>query len=211
GFGFRGNRVFESVAPFSGGEKARLSLALVAFRRPNLLLLDEPTNHLDLEMRQALAVALQDYDGAVVLVAHDRHLLRAVADELILVDAGRATPFDGDLEDYARWFLTSAAAVEEPEVAAKPLAEQKKQRKREEAERRNRLSPLRAEVARCEARITKLERRRQEIEAQLASPELYVEQSKHQLQELLKTQTQLRRDLNASEEAWLAATERLDA
>jgi ATP-binding cassette, subfamily F, member 3 len=210
GFGFSGDRVFEPVGPFSGGEKARLVLALVSFRRPNLLLLDEPTNHLDLEMRQALAVALQDYDGAVVLVAHDRHLLRAVADELILVDAGRAAPFDGDLEDYARWFLTSAAA-EQAAVETKPLAEQKKQRKREEAERRNRLSPLRAEVARCEARIAELERRREEIEAQLASPDIYSEQARRQLQELLKAQTQLRRDLNASEEAWLAATERLDA
>src|SRR5678815_200833 len=146
GFGFSGDRVFEPVGPFSGGEKARLVLALVSFRRPNLLLLDEPTNHLDLEMRQALAVALQDYDGAVVLVAHDRHLLRAVADELILVDAGRATPFDGDLEDYARWFLTSAAPAQEQETVAQPTpeqtSEQKKQRKREEAERRNRLSPL---------------------------------------------------------------------
>ena len=119
GFGFSGDRVFEPVGPFSGGEKARLVLALVSFRRPNLLLLDEPTNHLDLEMRQALAVALQDYEGAVVLVAHDRHLLRAVADELLLVDAGRAAPFDGDLEDYARWFLTSAAPGQEAETAAK--------------------------------------------------------------------------------------------
>ena len=117
GFGFSGDRVFEPVGPFSGGEKARLVLALVSFRRPNLLLLDEPTNHLDLEMRQALAVALQDYEGAVVLVAHDRHLLRAVADELILVDAGRAAPFDGDLEDYARWFITSAAPTRAEETA----------------------------------------------------------------------------------------------
>jgi ATP-binding cassette, subfamily F, member 3 len=211
GFGFSGDRVFEPVGPFSGGEKARLVLALVSFRRPNLLLLDEPTNHLDLEMRQALAVALQDYEGAVVLVAHDRHLLRAVADELILVDGGRATPFDGDLEDYARWFLTSAAPAQDEEVAAKPGAEQKKQRKREEAERRNRLSPLRAEVARCETRIAELERQRQEIEAQLATPEIYGEQARQRLQELLKAQTQMWRDLNASEEAWLAATERLDA
>ena len=215
GFGFSGDRVFAPVGPFSGGEKARLVLALVSFRRPNLLLLDEPTNHLDLEMRQALAVALQDYDGAVVLVAHDRHLLRAVADELVLVDAGRATPFDGDLEDYARWFLTSAAQSQEQETAARPASEQtseqKKQRKREEAERRNRLSPLRADVARCEARIAELEHRRQEIEAELANPNLYAEQAKQRLQELLKTQTQLRRDLQAAEEAWLAASERLDA
>jgi ATP-binding cassette subfamily F protein 3 len=210
GFGFSGDRVFEPVGPFSGGEKARLVLALVSFRRPNLLLLDEPTNHLDLEMRQALAVALQDYDGAVVLVAHDRHLLRAVADELILVDAGRVSPFDGDLEDYARWFLTSAAPAQETELAPKAGAEQKKQRKRAEAERRNRLSPLRAEVARCESHIAELERRRQEIEAQLAMPDIYGEQEKPRLQELLKAQTELRRDLHASEEAWLAATEKLD-
>jgi ATP-binding cassette, subfamily F, member 3 len=210
-FGFSGERVFEPVGPFSGGEKARLVLALVSFRRPNLLLLDEPTNHLDLEMRQSLAVALQDYEGAVVLVAHDRHLLRAVADELILVDSGRATPFDGDLEDYARWFLTSASPAQEAEVVAKPGAEEKKQRKREEAERRNRLSPLRAELARCETRLAELERKRQEIEAQLATPDIYGAQAKRQLQELLQAQTQLRRDLNACEEAWLAATERLDA
>jgi ATP-binding cassette subfamily F protein 3 len=211
GFGFSGDRVFEPVGPFSGGEKARLVLALISFRRPNLLLLDEPTNHLDLEMRQALAVALQDYEGAVVLVAHDRHLLRAVADELILVDGGHAQQFDGDLEDYARWFLTSAAPAQEAEVAAKPGAEDKKQRKREEAERRNRLSPLRAEVARYEARIAELERHRQDIETQLATPDIYGEHAKQRLQELLKAQTQLRRDLHASEEAWIAATERLDA
>ena len=131
--------------------------------------------------------------------------------DLILVDGGRATPFDGDLEDYARWFLTSAAPAQDEEVAAKPGAEQKKQRKREEAERRNRLSPLRAEVARCETRIAELERQRQEIEAKLATPEIYGEQARQRLQELLKAQTQVRRDLNASEEAWLAATERLDA
>src|SRR5688572_1705114 len=219
GFGFSGDRVFEPVGPFSGGEKARLVLALVSFRRPNLLLLDEPTNHLDLEMRQALAVALQDYEGAVVLVAHDRHLLRAVADELILVDAGRASPFDGDLEDYARWFMTSAAPTQAEDTAVKSAPEQtnaqtneqKKQRKRLEAERRNRLSPLRAEVARCEARIAELERRRGEIEAALATPDIYGEQAKQQLQALLKAQTQLRRDLQACEEAWVAASERLDA
>jgi ATP-binding cassette, subfamily F, member 3 len=154
---------------------------------------------------------LQDYAGAVVLVAHDRHLLRAVADELILVDGGHAEPFDGDLEDYARWFLTSSAPAQEADVAAKPGAEDKKQRKREEAERRNRLSPLRAEVARCETRIAELERQRQDIETQLATPDIYGEHAKQRLQELLKAQTQLRRDLHASEEAWLAATERLDA
>ncbi len=121
GFGFRGDRVFEPVGPFSGGEKARLMLALTAYLRPNLMLLDEPTNHLDLEMRQALAVALQDYEGAVVLVSHDRHLLRTVADEFIVVHKGRATPFDGDLEDYAKWLNETD---EEPAAAAAPRSPQ---------------------------------------------------------------------------------------
>jgi ATP-binding cassette subfamily F protein 3 len=210
GFGFSGDRVFEPVAPFSGGEKARLVLALVSYLRPNLLLLDEPTNHLDLEMRQALAVALQDYEAAVVLVSHDRHLLRAVADELILVDQGRAVPFDGDLEDYARWFTAREQRAAEAE-ASENSAEQRKQRKRAEAERRNRLSPLRAEIARLEAALAALERQRLEIEAALADPAIYAEQSKPRLQELLRSQAQLRRDVESNEAAWLAASERLDA
>jgi ATP-binding cassette, subfamily F, member 3 len=212
GFGFSGDRVFEPVGPFSGGEKARLVLALVSYLRPNLLLLDEPTNHLDLEMRQALAVALQDYEAAVVLVSHDRHLLRAVADDLILVDQGRATPFDGDLDDYARWFTTREGTTsDEQRVTASPSAEQKKQRKREEAERRNRLSPLRAEIARIETQIAQLERRRTEVEAALVAPEIYTADAKDKLRELLQQQTQLKRDLDASETAWLTATEKLDA
>ncbi|MFT3907356.1 MAG: ATP-binding cassette domain-containing protein [Steroidobacteraceae bacterium] len=118
GFGFRGDRVFEAVEPFSGGEKARLMLGLVTFLRPNLLLLDEPTNHLDLEMRQALAVALQDYPGAVVLVSHDRHLLNSVADQFYVVHHGHAEPFDGDLEDYAKWLANGAGATLSAEVPA---------------------------------------------------------------------------------------------
>jgi ATP-binding cassette subfamily F protein 3 len=212
GFGFSGDRVFEPVAPFSGGEKARLVLALVSFQRPNLLLLDEPTNHLDLEMRQALAVALQDYEAAVVLVSHDRHLLRAVADELVLVDQGRATPFDGDLDDYARWFTArEAVPVAEAEASAGTRAEAKKQRKREEAERRNRLSPLRAEVARLERRIAQLESELAELQSALASPVLYAPDAKPRLQELLQRQGALKRTLETSEADWLAASERLEA
>src|SRR5215469_16754338 len=167
GFGFRGDRVFEPVAPFSGGEKARLVLALVTYLRPNLLLLDEPTNHLDLEMRQALCVALQDYSGAVVLVSHDRHLLRTVADVFHIVHDGRVQPFDGDLEDYAKWLAEAdQAAVREspatgallatPAIRESESADARKQRKREDAERRNRLSPLRAQVARCEQELERL-------------------------------------------------------
>jgi ATP-binding cassette subfamily F protein 3 len=213
-FGFSGDRVFEPVGPFSGGEKARLVLALTSYLRPNLLLLDEPTNHLDLEMRQALAMALQEYEAAVVLVSHDRHLLRAVADELILVDQGRAQPFDGDLDDYAKWFQTreAAAASGEEETAALVLsADQKKQRKREEAERRNRLSPIKADIARLEKQLAKLEQERASVETALAEPDIYNPSSKQKLQELLLNQTQLKRDISNVEAEWLAASEKLEA
>nr|WP_298716897.1 ATP-binding cassette domain-containing protein [uncultured Steroidobacter sp.] len=211
-FGFSGDRVFEPVGPFSGGEKARLVLALTSYLRPNLLLLDEPTNHLDLEMRQALAMALQDYEAAVVLVSHDRHLLRAVADELILVDQGRAQPFDGDLDDYAKWFQTREEAETAEEASPAALsADQKKQRKREEAERRNRLSPLRADIARLEKQLAKLEQERTTVESALAEPDIYNPSSKQKLQELLQKQAQLKRDISNVETEWLSASEKLEA
>ena len=213
-FGFSGDRVFEAVEPFSGGEKARLVLALVSYTRPNLLLLDEPTNHLDLEMRQALAIALQDFDAAVVLVSHDRHLLRAVADELILVDQGRAKPFDGDLDDYARWF-TTREQQEEQQLDRPPSnensAEQKKQRKREEAEQRNRLSGLRSQIARLEKEMAKLQAELGAIETSLADPAIYHEQNKSQLLKLLDSQKSLKRKLDDVESAWLEESEKLEA
>ena len=211
GFGFSGDRVFEPVGPFSGGEKARLVLALVSYLRPNLLLLDEPTNHLDLEMRQALAVALQDFEAAVVLVSHDRHLLRAFADELILVDRGRAQPFDGDLDDYARWFTTREAEEEAAIASAAPTsAEQRKQRKREEAEQRARLSPLKNEIAKLEQEMARLQAELAKMEAELASPEIYESAAKARLQELLQTQARVKRELEGTEEKWLEASERLE-
>ncbi len=212
GFGFSGDRVFEPVGPFSGGEKARLVLALVSYLRPNLLLLDEPTNHLDLEMRQALAVALQEFEAAVVLVSHDRHLLRAFADELILVDQGRAQPFDGDLDDYARWFTTREAAEEEA-ISAAPAptsAEQRKQKKREDAERRARLSPLKNEIAKLEREIVRLQGELARIEAALAAPDIYEASAKARLHELLQSQTRFKRELASFEEAWLEASEKLE-
>jgi ATP-binding cassette subfamily F protein 3 len=212
-FGFSGDRVFEPVGPFSGGEKARLVLALVSYTRPNLLLLDEPTNHLDLEMRQALAVALQDYDAAVVLVSHDRHLLRAVADELILVDQGRARSFDGDLDDYARWFTTREQAEEqqiEVEQGAH-TAEQKKQRKREEAEQRNRLSGLRSQIAKLEKEMEKLQTELATVETALSDASIYQEQSKPKLLQLLESQTTLKRKLEAAESSWLEHSEKLES
>jgi ATP-binding cassette subfamily F protein 3 len=209
-FGFSGDRVFEPVGPFSGGEKARLVLALVSYLRPNLLLLDEPTNHLDLEMRQALAIALQDYAAAVVLVSHDRHLLRAFADELLLVHDGKVAPFDGDLDDYANWFATSAAAAEAQAVEPSAAPEDRKQRKREEAEKRNRLSPLRTEVARYEKVIAELERKRSEIETQLLEPSLYDSQGSVRARELMQQQAEIKAKIADAESAWLEAAERLE-
>jgi len=229
-FGFRGDRVFEAIAPFSGGEKARLVLALVAYQRPNLLLLDEPTNHLDLEMRQALAVALQDYAGAVVLVSHDRHLLNTVADELVVVHDGRAEVFDGDLEDYARWLATggalravnTAADRESPQdepplepgaatPAAAESAEQRRQRRRDEAAERGRLAPLRAEVQKHEQDLERLARERTQLEAQLASPQLYLPASRKALQTALARQAELVRLTAQVEAAWLDASSRLES
>ncbi|HEY8508963.1 MAG TPA: ATP-binding cassette domain-containing protein [Steroidobacteraceae bacterium] len=215
GFGFRGDRVFEPVAPFSGGEKARLVLALVTYQRPNLLLLDEPTNHLDLEMRQALTVALQEYEGAVVLVSHDRHLLRTVADQFLIVHQGRATPFDGDLDDYAKWLTEAATSAAEkenvtPRSSESETAESRRQRKREEAEKRNRLSPLRAAVANWERELERLTKERAEVQAALVAPELYEPSAKDRLRELLSREQQLAREIEAAEQAWLEHSERLE-
>jgi ATP-binding cassette subfamily F protein 3 len=234
-FGFRGGRVFEAVEPFSGGEKARLVLALVAYLQPNLLLLDEPTNHLDLEMRQALSVALQEFAGAVVLVSHDRHLLNTVADELIVVHDGRAVRFDGDLDDYALWLATGGpvraindgGAATAPAPAAAPAgatpadarappatvtetAEQRRQRRRDEAAERSRLSPLRAAVQKYEQQLEQLAHERAALEQHLTVPELYQPAGRERLRTALARQTELAR-LNAQAEAgWLEASSALE-
>jgi ATP-binding cassette, subfamily F, member 3 len=218
-FGFIGDRVFEPIGPFSGGEKARLVLALVSYQRPNLLLLDEPTNHLDLEMRQALAVALQDYTGAVVLVSHDRHLLRTVADQFYIVAPidghGRAQPFDGDLEDYAAWLAKSdTAQVAQSASDAKPDAESadaRKQRKREEADRRNKLTPLRALIAKCDRDLERLAKERALVETELATTEIYADANKSRLKEMLAKQTQLAKETEKTEAEWLSASEQFEA
>jgi ATP-binding cassette subfamily F protein 3 len=213
-FGFRGDRVFEPVAPFSGGEKARLVLALVAYRRPNLLLLDEPTNHLDLEMRQALAMALQDYAGAVVMVSHDRHLLRTVSDAFFVVHGGRVAPFDGDLEDYARWLAeTDATRADAQSAGSRPTAESaedRKQRKRADAERRARLAPLKARVDRCEKRLAVLASQATELETQLADPVLYEVANKARLLELTTRRAGIAKETTDLETDWLDASEALE-
>jgi ATP-binding cassette subfamily F protein 3 len=214
-FGFSGDRVFEPIAPFSGGEKARLVLALLTYQRPNLLLLDEPTNHLDLEMRQALAVALQEYEGAVILVSHDRHLLRVVADQLMLVDQGVLSEFDGDLEDYARWLGTGDAAA--PPPAKAPVtgvppesAEGRKAYRRLEAERRKALSPLRAQIAQTERELAQLLAERIRVEQEL-SVRATADSDRERLTRLAQEQVRLSRRIVEVESAWIAASEQLEA
>ena len=209
GFDFRGDMAMAPVAPFSGGEKARLALALLVWQRPNLILLDEPTNHLDLEMRHALTLALQEYEGAIVLVSHDRHLLRTTADSLWLVAEGRVQPFDGDLDDYRDW-LRQREAVDG--TAAEPSGATRKQQKRDEAEARNQRyaqkRPLAKRLAKLERRIAELERERKPLGLWLADPASYADKEK--LQTTLLREGALRLELERTEEEWLTLQAELE-
>jgi ATP-binding cassette subfamily F protein 3 len=207
GFGFTGNRVFEPVGTFSGGERARLVLAVLAHRRPELLVLDEPTNHLDLEMRQALAVALQEYAGAVVLVSHDRYLLRVLADRLYVVADGGMREFDGDLSDYERSLRATAATASAAEPAARSG---RRDARRLEADRRARLRPLKSEIERLEAQIERWSRAVGEIDADLADPDTYGPAADTRPVELLRSRARLETQIAAAEGAWLAAHEALE-
>jgi ATP-binding cassette subfamily F protein 3 len=208
GFDFRGDMALDPVAPFSGGEKARLALALLVWQRPNLLLLDEPTNHLDLEMRHALTLALQEYEGAIVLVSHDRHLLRTTADSLWLVANGGVQPFDGDLDDYRDWLRQREAGV----GAAEPVGTTRKQQKRDQAEARNQRyaqkRPLAQRLAKLERRMAELERERLPLGQWLADPESYADKEK--LQPALLREAALRLELERAEEEWLALQAELE-
>jgi ATP-binding cassette, subfamily F, member 3 len=213
GFGFGGDQAASPVAPFSGGEKARLVLALIVYQRPNLLLLDEPTNHLDLEMRQALALALQEFEGAMLLVSHDRHLLRSTADQLWLVHQGRVEEFNDSLDDYPAWLARQQAECTTLQITAgapEQSALARKERKRQEAALRQQLQPVTRRVAELETRIEALSARQQELQAQLGDSRLYLEQAKPELLRLLADQAETDRQLQTSEEEWLAQQELLE-
>jgi len=219
GFDFRGDKVMEAVKPFSGGEKARLVLALLVYQNPNLLLLDEPTNHLDLEMRHALSVALQDYEGAIVVVSHDRHLLRSVTDQLLLVSDGKVQPFDGDLDDYRLW-LTEQKKGEEKIVGAalsatienksEPTVSRKDQRKLD-AERRQRNKPLFDALKKAEIAVEKYHNEQRQLEHQLADPAIYAESEKEQLKKLMGRKVKIDKALDEAEAAWMEAEEKIEA
>ncbi|HMT93333.1 ATP-binding cassette domain-containing protein [uncultured Thiothrix sp.] len=212
GFAFHGERVDEAVEPFSGGEKARLALALLIYQRPNLLLLDEPTNHLDLDMRLALSMALQEFNGAMVIVSHDRHMLKTVTDQLILVDSGKATEFDGDLDDYATWLQNR---FRDEEAASKPAATTttahsaagRKDQRRESAEKRKQLQPLKRKVDQLEQEMNKLHQQKVKLEAVLAAPESYTDTNKANLKQWLLDKSALEERLETVELEWMTLSE----
>jgi ATP-binding cassette subfamily F protein 3 len=236
GFNFPGTMVTSSIAPFSGGEKARLALALIVWQRPNLLLLDEPTNHLDLETREALTEALAQFEGTLVVVSHDRHLLRATTDEFIIVADGKLQPFDGDLDDYKDWLFKTklgkgtdvlpaagkanktdfpvTSPVAPPTAAAAPVAVSKDQ-KRQQAEDRQRLAtlrkPLEQKIKRLDDQIAKRTTQKADVDAQLGESSIYEAANKAKLKQLLADQSFFTKDLAQLEAEWLELQEQLEA
>jgi len=190
-FNFPGDMATDPVGNFSGGEKARLSLALIVWQKPNLLLLDEPTNHLDLDTREALAVALAQFEGTLVLVSHDRHLLRATTEKLLIVANGALREFDGDLDDYRDWLLKKEPAPKpEKKVVVKAKAVGRK--------------PNEARIKRLEELMTRLNARKAEIEARLGDPGVY--QDPAALKALLLDQAYVAKELTQVEAEWLERT-----
>ena len=213
GFDFKGDMARSPCLNFSGGEKSRLALALLIWTRPNLLLLDEPTNHLDLEMRHALTMALQDYQGGVVLVSHDRALLRASCDEFVLVADGQALPFDGDLEAYGLWLNEQRLKEKQNVQAALEVKPAKQDRATNKAERQARIAerrPLLKEVAELDSRIAAWQEEKLACDARLNDSDLYSVADKTALQDLLKKQAELIKQIEQAEERWLELHERLE-
>jgi len=215
GFDFRGDQVTQPVASLSGGEKARLALALIVWQRPNLLLLDEPTNHLDIDMREALAEALTDFDGALVLVAHDRHLLASATDQWMLVADGAVRPFDGDLDDYKEWAREHRAGKQSRGAVESTTGVSRRDERRAAATARQRLSDLRKpyekRLAAIESELAPLTKEAAEAESWLASPQAYEEGERERLQAVLKRRGEVAARIAALEDDWLweqAAMER---
>jgi ATP-binding cassette subfamily F protein 3 len=209
-FGFSGDRVTEQVTIFSGGEKSRLALALLVWQKPNLLLLDEPTNHLDLEMRHALSLALQEYEGAMIIVSHDRFLLRSTADSLWLVSNGQVSDFTGDLVDYQKWLFEYRRLESSPEQLFERTDLSKKNQRQENAKLREQLRPLTKKVKQYEQTLELLQQKADLINNHLTDLTVYEEHNKSKLQQLLKDKTALQQELEKAEENWLEAFEALE-
>jgi len=217
GFGFQGARVDEPIKPFSGGEKARLVLAFLVYQKPNLLLLDEPTNHLDLQMRHALSVALQGFQGAMVIVSHDRHLLKTVTDELVIVHAKKAEPFDGDLDDYAVFInqatqsaKTSIKETDDIDQTTSVSGLTKKEQRQQDAQKRKQLQPLMNKLKKSEKELEQLSEQKESLENQLADTSIYLDENKDALKKLLLEKTQVDKQLSAVEAEWMEVSEEIE-
>lgn len=214
GFAFNNDMAIDPVAPLSGGEKARLVLALVVYQKPNLLLLDEPTNHLDLEMRHALTIAMQEYEGAMIIVSHDRHLLRTVTDNLLLVADGGVSEFDGSLEDYRQWLSQQnkkpSVITTEEKTNNSNDAQNKKQTRQSSAEKRKLLKPLQNKLKKLEKQMQELSSNKESLEQKLANNDIYSENNKDALKKLLQEQGQVDSNLQQVEMDWLEVSEELE-
>ena len=211
GFNFHGDMAMEPIRHFSGGEKARLALAIVVWQKPNLLLLDEPTNHLDLEMCHALTVALQAFAGAVIVVSHDRHLLRNTVDQFLLVADGKADLFEGDLDDYSRWLMTQKKSANNKDDGPDDKAGNKKEQRQLAAEIRKKLNPITNAIKKIEKQMTKTDVRLSEIEASLGDNALYEAEHKDKLQALLQDQATVSQEKAQQEETWLELNDELES
>ncbi|MEW6983649.1 ATP-binding cassette domain-containing protein [Colwelliaceae bacterium 6471] len=209
-FGFSGDQALAPVKTMSGGEKARLVLALIVLDKPQLLLLDEPTNHLDLEMRQALVLALQEFDGAIILIAHDRYLLESCVDEFYIVANGNVTEFNGDIDDYQQWLNDDKKQATQSGKSTNEITVDKKQQRREQAELRKKSSPLRKKAEKFEQKVHQLQQALADVEEILADSEIYQSENKAQLAELLKKQAIFKQDIEENECHWLELEEQIE-
>ncbi len=210
GFDFHNDKALDPIKDFSGGEKARVALAMIVWQKPNLLLLDEPTNHLDLEMRHALTMALQGYQGALVVISHDRHLLRNTVDEFFLVAEGAVREFDGDLNDYQKWLKNYSRITEVVEPAAIEAPVDKKLSRQESAEKRKKRNPVTKKIKAIEAKIEKIQKSISDIEVILSDGNIYTEDNKLQLKDVLAKQAEVKKDLLDHEEQWLEFQDQLE-
>ncbi len=212
-FGFSGDQALSQVATMSGGEKARLVLALIVLEKPQLLLLDEPTNHLDLEMRQALVMALQDFGGAIILIAHDRFLLESCVDEFYLVANGQVSDFSGDIDDYQQWLNDDKKQTLKSVKSVEPSTDKgldKKQLRQQQAELRKKAAPLKKQADKLEKKIHQWQEELTKVEALLSDSDIYQSERKAELTELLKTQAKLKGDIEENEMDWLELAEQIE-
>ncbi|WP_448250106.1 ATP-binding cassette domain-containing protein [Thalassotalea agariperforans] len=209
-FGFSGEQALSQVDLMSGGEKARLVLALIVAEKPQLLLLDEPTNHLDLEMRQALVLALQAFEGAIILIAHDRYLLESCVDEFYLVGNGEVISFDGDIDDYQQWLTNDKKTQLNPSKDKTDSQVDKKQQRQAQAQLRQQAAPLKKQADKLEKQLTQWQSELSDIENQLADNDIYQAENKAKLTELLKQQASLKGEIEEIEMEWLELSEKIE-